>query len=205
MEKIKECNCCKQPLLYALMQITKERKIIISANETENYEYYLEKANNNDENITIDMDTAEDTPYQIVYGALLYHGDNMDDVIEDAAKLKKYALLNLEKQENENRDELAASAYSDIRFLPQMRNREESIPFAALMQTTQTEQEHISVTLFPCLDMSVFESMVNRSFLLACRKFVKIPGLTEANWDKYIDTEIWKEAYLVAERYTGPA
>ena len=71
------------------------------------------------------------------------------------------------------------------------------------MQTLCKEEDFTSTTMFPCCNRNVWENMVNRTFLLACKKFVKIEGLTLDNWKNYIDMDVLEEAYQNADLYTG--
>lgn len=203
MKNMHNENCCykdEEAVLYALMEIKKNQMILISANEIDNFDYYLQSAKNGDKDITIDFETCDNEPYQLVYGALMFHDIDKDKLKDYIEASKGRAMIALD---GKNKNELAVSAYADICLFEDNCKHAESIPFVALMQTLCEEEEDISITMFPCCDRNVWENMVNRSFLLACRKFVKIEGLTQENWKEYIDMNILKEAYHLADLYTG--
>lgn len=209
-------NCCEQEvfeshnhncrhgdedkLLYALMQITDTHKRLISAHELCFFDDYLESAKKEDADINIDLESCDSEPYQLVYGALMYHDVEYDTVVENIVKNKDRALINVDR---EPYGQLVASAYSDIQLYKDEAVTENFIPFVALMQTKCEEEEHISTTLFPYCAGLVWENLVNREFLFACRKFVKIDNLTTDNWKEHIDMNILREAYSVADLYTG--
>ena len=193
------CPFENENLAYALLEINDTTMILVSAEEMTNYNKYLKSARNNDADINIDFDTCDNEPYQIVYGSILYHERKGEEIIEYVNELKELALINVDGEFGN----LIASAYDDIRLFTDESIRNESIPFAALIKTKCEENPYSPVTLFPCCDRTVFENIINRSFLLACRKFVKIEGLTIENWTEFIDMDTLKEAYRTAEIYTG--
>lgn len=195
-------DCCykDKTVLYALFEIVDNKRILISANELSRFDYYLEAAKNNDTNINIDRETCDNESYQIVYGALMFHDKNKDKLLKYINDLKGYAMIDLD---GEDPTQIIASAYADICLFEDKSKHPESIPFVALMQTMCSEQETISTTIFPYCDTNVWENMVNRPFLLACRKFVKIDGLTTDNWKNHIDMAILDKAYQDADLYTG--
>ena len=195
-------NCCYKntdAILYALMQVTDDEMILISANEISKFDDYLQAAKENDKDINIDFETCDNEPYQLVYGALMFHDIEKDKLKEYIDNLKGYAMIDLDGEEF---NKLTASVYADICLFEDKSKHTESIPFVALMQTICEEDEFISTTMFPCCNRSVWENMVNRTFLLACRRFIKIDGLTVDNWKNYIDMKTLDEAYHLADLYT---
>lgn len=199
-------ECCHfkdaEALLYARMQVSEnpEKFILVSAYEISEFDKYLNAARENDKDVTIDLDTADNLPYQLVYGDLMIAKGNTDEVINFVEQMKNHALINLEVEEF---GKLTASVYDDICIYKGKGFYEQSMPFVALMKTTCEQQEDISITMFPCCDRPVFINMVERNFLLACRKFVKIDNLTIENWKSHIDEDMLKEAYETAGIYTG--
>ena len=187
-------------MLYALMEVVEDRFILISAQEVTVFNDYLQAAKENDKDIFIDFETCDKEPYQLVYGALMYHGTPKEEVIEYVNGNKECALINVDGDEF---GKIIASSYSDISMYEDRCKHGESIPFVALMQTKCVEEEYVSVTMFPCCDRNVWENLVNRTFLLACRRFVKVDGLSLENWKNYIDEDILNEAYRLAGIYTG--
>lgn len=191
-------NCQETNLAYTIVDINDSTSILASAEEMINYNQYLKSAKNNDKNIKIDFDTCDNVPYQIVYGSILYHNDNKDDVIEYVNDLKELALINIDDEFGN----ITASTYDDILLFEEYSNRNESIPFVALIKTECKERPCAPITLFPCCDRTVFENMINRKFLLACRKFVKIDNLSRDNWTKFIDKNNLESVCKTAEILT---
>lgn len=99
------------------------------------------------------------------------------------------------------------SGYNDIQLFPELAYDPDGsyIPFAALMKTKyQLQDMEYSITMFPLnAAMTVFESMMNRPFLLACRESRAVEGITEENWKEYLDMKLLENAYLEADLYTG--
>jgi len=115
-------------LLYAVAKLG-EHDVILSARETEMYDEYLGYAKNGDKELSIDVDSAENEPYSIVYGGLMFADGTFDDIKDTVESLKGNALLDLDR----DKDELAASCYDDIAFFPEHKRADNCIPFAALM------------------------------------------------------------------------
>lgn len=187
-------------LLYAYMDIGVEnREILIAANEWVLFDTYLEKAKNKDEAVNIDYDESDYEPYQIIYGALIYDSKNMtlEEVSDLSMKMKNCAMISLED------DRVSVSGYADIELYPSNALSENFIPFAVLMQTPyRLENMEYSITIFPALhDHYVWESMVNRPFLLACRKSSLMAGISIENWRQYINNKEMLEAYKVSDLY----
>ena len=188
-------------LLYAVAKLG-EHDVILSARETEMYDEYLGYAKNGDKELSIDVDSAENEPYSIVYGGLMFADGTFDDIKDTVESLKGNALLDLDR----DKDELAASCYDDIAFFPEHKRADNCIPFAALMHTTHPfDNEDVSVTMFPCYgNLYVWECMVNRKFLLACRKKVAVgENVTPKNWKDQINKNELIGAYKISGIYTG--
>ena len=66
-------------LLYAVAKLG-EHDVILSARETEMYDEYLGYAKNGDKELSIDVDSAENEPYSIVYGGLMFADGTFDDI-----------------------------------------------------------------------------------------------------------------------------
>ena len=196
----RKCSCQDKAMLYALVQITADARVLLSADEISVFEDYLKAAKEDDKDICVDLDTCDNEPYQLVYGAVMFHGEEKEKVLEYINGIKNYALINVDGREF---GKLTASAYADICLFEDRGKYSESIPFVALMQTLCTEEQDTSTTMFLYCNRSVWENMVNRTFLLACRRFIKIEGLTPENWRSYIDMKTLDEAYYYADLYTG--
>ncbi len=186
-------------MLYCLMQITENKEILIAASEILLFDTYLNLAKQYDKGICIDMDTCDSEAYQIVYGGLMYTDDKeWSEIKKYAENLKGYALIDL----SENPQNIVASVYDDIIFYPDKAKMGRFVPFAALMKTKFRYANESSITLFPCCDRLVWENLVNRPFLLACRKFIQCPeGITVKNWKEYININEMQKAYNVADLY----
>lgn len=193
-------------MTYALVSISNKR-ILISAGEDGLNDIYWEAAINDDKDIEIDCDSCENEAYQLVYGALMFHDIDKNDAMKAAESCKNAAMISIDgRQPSHEFGKLTASVYDDICFYPELADELDhvTIPFVALMKTLCLEKDYASTTLFPCYqNLKVWESMVNRDFLLSCRKFVKVEGLSIDNWKDHIDVESVYVAYRLAPIYTG--
>lgn len=133
----------------------------------------------------------------------MFVNGTFDDIKDAVESLKGKALLDLDR----DKDELAASCYDDIIFFLEHKRADNCIPFAALMHTTHPfDNKDVSVTMFPCYEnLYVWECMVNRKFLLACRKKVTAgESATLTNWKDKINKDELIAAYNISGIYTGP-
>lgn len=189
-------------LLYGILKMG-EHAILVSAREMQVFHEYLEYAKNGDIEISVDMDAAENAPFSIVYGGIMLKNGMLENIRESIDDLKGCALLDLDR----NKDDLAASRYEDIVLFPDYSKAGSFIPFAALMQTTHPfDSDDTSVTMFPLYQGNlVWECMVNKPFLLACRNKMTVKdGTTVDNWKSQINMDKLLTAYSVADLYTGP-
>lgn len=181
---------------YAYLKI-EEKFILILAYEFELFDSYLEKAIEDDKNIKINYEQSDNEPYQIVYGAMMFDEihHTYSDIVALAKRMEGYAFLDLELEK------VNVSGYQEILFFPEEALAEEFIPFVALMQTPHHLQRmKYSITMFPALENHlIWESMVNRPFLLACRESIMMEGLSEDNWTKYIEKNKLMQAYKIAD------
>lgn len=192
-------------LLYACMEISEKKFITVSASEIGVYDEYLEASLKNDVEVIINLDEPDKEPFQIVYGGIFInklYENKKKFALEFVDKYKNYALGELDSDKKVN-----ISVYNDIQLFPELAYAPEGdyIPFAALMKTKhELKDMKYSVTMFPLnATMTVFESMLNRPFLLACRESRRIDGLMEENWKDNLDLELLKKAYVKADLYTG--
>lgn len=189
-------------MLYCILKLD-DHELLLSAREVQVFDQYLAFAHDNDKDVTIDMDAADQIPYCLVYGGIMFYEKKYEEIAELIERLKGYALLDLDREIGK----LAVSGYEDIVLYPELAKMDSFIPFAALMQTTHPfDNPDISVTLFPLMgDGCVWEHMANKPFLLACRRKVELDvNVTVENWKYYIDIDQLEEAYDVADLYTGP-
>lgn len=185
-------------LLYAYLEIHNQW-CLLSANEVSVFDEYLEYAHNDDKNINIDFDCNDKSPYQLVYGGVMYREDI------DSGEVESYlesnigcALIDLD---GESDCDLIASQYEAIK-LYKNHAKGNWMPFVALMRTHHTLNDaEYSITMFPYTGNYVWECMVNKVLLLACRKTVAIDGLNPLNWEQYIDEELLMRTFSVADLY----
>ena len=108
------------------------------------------------------------------------------------------ALIDLD---GESDCDLIASQYEAIK-LYKNHAKGNWMPFVALMRTHHTLNDaEYSITMFPYTGNYVWECMVNKVLLLACRKTVAIDGLNPLNWEQYIDEELLMRTFSVADLY----
>ena len=199
-------NKCKykdsDKLLYCCMVIEKDTKILISAYEYSLFETYLNLAHEKDKDIFVDMDTTDNYPFIIMYGGVMFCDTKFDKLQEDFNKLKNCALIRLTEEKPYN---IIASSYEDIVFFPDEAESEGFIPFAALMRTDcKLHNSDYSETMFPYTGRLVWEDLVNRNFLFACRESIDLPeSVTTKNWKDYIDHDLLLEKYRVADLCTS--
>ena len=190
------------PVVYGFVMMktpTEIRQVIISVKESNVFEDYLNSANNNDADIHIAKESIKEQ-YQLVYGSIIYNADEeLDKEYIESGVDKSLITLDVPKY-----GELDKSYYAGIKMYDNQITIGEyakAVPFVALMQTT-CKQDINPITMFHVLkDAKVWESMVNRRFLFACKKFVKIDGLTKENWKEHIDKNILIEAYALSTMY----
>lgn len=185
-------------LMYARMQLNEKVFCLISAKELTVFdEYFAAATEKQDKTLIIDYDQSDNEPYQIVYGGMLYNDwCSYESAVETAEDIKGYALFDIEDEKKVN-----VSGYTDIVFFPEKAVSKFYIPFAALVQTTHRfENLQASITFFPAFaNHFVWESMINRPFLLAARKGVLVEELDISNWKEYLDEEVLVDAYNQAD------
>lgn len=94
------------------------------------------------------------------------------------------------------------SGYDDIVVLEQGK-ADGNYPFVALMKSKDTFNPDYSTTMFPALsEYCVWEAMVNRRFLLACRYAERIDNLDLDNWRSYISEKKMLSINQIADLYT---
>lgn len=187
-------------LLYAYLNLFDDKYSLISANELDLFDKYLDYAKNDDKSIVIDMEANEDVPYKLVYGGIMIKDEiSFDSIKEYIEKNKGCALIDLDSESNGH---LIASVYDDIKIYID-EDSEKFVPFVALMKTHHVlHDEEISITMFPYCGGLVWEDMINKPCLLACRETVQIADLTENNWKTFIDETLLHDIFKVADLYT---
>lgn len=186
-------------MLYAYLNLFDDRYFLVSANEIGLFEKYLEYAKNDDKAVMIDMESNDNVSYQLVYGGMMFRDElNINNMTEYLEKNKGCALIDLD---SETDGHLIASSYDDIKLYPHKATKN-FVPFVALMKTHHVlHDEEISITMFPHCGGLVWEEMINKPLLLACRETVKYEDLDTENWQNYISEEILMKAFSVADLY----
>lgn len=188
-------------LLYALMEYSfmgLKSKILLATKEISLFDTYFQYGLNDDNNLAVNYDEPDSQPYQIVYGSIMSNLPYKDkELVNLVYKMKGYPLLELIDE-----NEVRVSVYDDILMLEHGK-AEGNYPFVALMKTKDTFSMYYSNTMFPKQFPSVFESLVNRPYLLACRYAIRPKGLTKENWKSYITEETMKSINEIADLYTG--
>lgn len=183
-------------LLYAYVNLIENKMFLISANEMAVFDNYLEFAKNNDKDIYIDCKSNDNAPYQLVYGGMMYHEKlDFETIQQCIMENKGNAMIDLDGEMGK----VIASTYDDIRLYP---DKEENnfVPFVALMKTHhKLHDEETSVSMFPYTGGIVWEDMVNKKFLFACRESVSIDNLSLDNWETFINEELLMNAFAVAD------
>lgn len=182
------CECENNAMQYAYMEIEPGDLRLISARECGRFDELLRIAKEEDKEIFVDMDTSDDYPFQLCYGAIGLGVKNSgwtEDLIGYIENIKDCALICVEEETNE----LIASSYADIVVEPN-ENSDNFIPFVALMRTPYSQHDaDTSVTMFPYSGHLVFEDMINRPFALACREIVPTDATLD-NWKEKIDLSL---------------
>lgn len=146
----------------------------------------------------IDFGRNEKSPYQLVYGGVMFHGNIDSGEIESYFESNKgCALLDPDSASNGN---LIAS-YCDAIKLYKNHDKGNRMPFVALMRTRHVLNDaEYAVAMFPFTGKEGWECMFNKILLLACRT-VAIDGLDLLNWEQYIDKELLMRIFSVADLF----
>ena len=190
-------------LLYAALEFTNGRTSLISANESALYDRYLDYALNKDKDVSIDLESHEKQPYQLVYGGLMFSREEIN-IIEIQSSLeqnKETAFIDLDSEKDGH---VTASLYYDIKLFPDNEAATDGfVPFVALMKTHHVlHDKESSITMFPYGARLVWEDMINRPFLLACRETASFDDLSRDNWKDHIDEDLLMRVFKVADLYT---
>lgn len=191
-------------LLYAYLNLLDDRFFLVSANEISLFDKYLAYAKKDDKEITVDMESNDEKEYQLVYGGIMIRQEeDINKIIQCLQNNKGTALIDLDSEADGH---LIASSYDDIEvYLNKTSNERETgnyVPFVALMKTHHVlHDEEISITMFPYCGGLVWEDMINKPFLLACRETVSYDNLNKDNWKEFIDENLLMNIFSVADLY----
>lgn len=186
---------------YAFMQLKDDFFALIDAEEYTFFDELLERGKSKETDIAIDEDSIDNTAYKLVYGGVLINTHLMDveTAIKTIDKMLNYAFLYIEKEK------ATVCTYCAIEMFPTISKAENWIPFVALMKLpVSLQNQSCSITLTPAIsekehEKCLWEYMVNRPFLLACRYEAVIEELTEENYKDYVDLDYMIEAYNKAD------
>lgn len=190
--------------LYAYMNLSDDRFFLVSANEISLFDKYLSYAKAGDKGITVNLESNNRKEYQLVYGGIMVHKEeDVNKVIQYLQINKGTALIDLDSEAD---GYLIASFYDDIEvYLHKTSSEGERgnyVPFVALMRTHYVlHDEEISITMFPYCGGLVWEEMINKPFLLACRETVSYDNLNKDNWKGFIDENLLMNIFSVADLY----
>lgn len=172
---------------YARHQLNKNHSCLISADEVAYFDKYLEAARNEDKGIIIDLEKADKKTPIIIAGALLSNSVPLNDAVELAKKHIGCAMITIEDTTGKRFGKLTASAFLDIHFTPEFSN-DNRIPFWGLFKTHETIRPNSALTLFPATGGLVWEDLVNRPYLLACRRIILTESKpTVENWKDMVN------------------
>lgn len=189
---IGNCPYCGTAMKYAYMELTDDFTALIDAEEMCFFDALLEKAKENID-IEIDETSEENASYKLVYGGMLVNEKITN--VEEAAKLAKemagFAFAHIAE------DVATICNYKEIVFFSNTKLDEMGIPFAAIMKLPfELNDKNCSITLTPLLEGhdNMWEHMVNRPFLLACRLEEDIKG-KKKNLKTLVNTVKLQEAF----------
>lgn len=200
---------------YAHMQLGENSYAIIDAAEVSFMDELLERGANPDkDDIPLDEDSLYDVPFKIVYGGILYNHRMVDEerTIQLVNDMVNYSFVHIEA------DQATECRYMAIKLYPVLKTSSNFIPFAAVMKLPFSLNDNpCSITLTPLIsprakeneqekEWCMWEYMVNRPFILACRKEVAISGLADdfSNLESFIDVAGMMDAYRVADLVDVP-
>lgn len=201
----------KWGIAYALMQINKDIKIMISANEMQAFDDIIENAKYK-EKINITDEVIDETP-KIVYGAFILNTEIFDysfgiknekdrksileKYIHNLPELKMISIDGIEDWKNIDKVAIVKS----FKFINTDNDSYWQLPFAALIYTDLAIPKNRSLTLFTQFgDLDLGTNIINRHFLLACRDMDVLENLPEDyNWENYIDENKFNNAYKIAD------
>ena len=204
-------QCCYKDndnLAYADMDINGVR-VTISAYEVGFYDELLNCAKNGDKDINIDFETGDHFPYSIIYGGLFVSKQagkacsNTDELIqklnEDFRRNRECALAVIDDNFKSMVVSVFHAAYIDTR--KSHWKMDLFVPFAALIQTDKLVNDSPCPTTYFLLPKGLlWESMMNRSWLLAARALQPLKQEQVSSWQQFIDTSKLYKAYESADK-----
>ncbi|NUH84797.1 hypothetical protein HUN92_13815 [Bacillus firmus] len=178
---------CEERMQYALMEIAKDRMILIDALEYELMEELRESGDIQEANLKLDKEKQkydEDYPLKVVSGVIKVNPDakgNIKQHITENCKNKMYTTYLEDRRFHE-------LGLVDIVFHSE--DVEDDISFSALICSdinVESENERAITAFVAYADLSSFENILNRDFVLSIEKQSEnTSNITEQNWKEYI-------------------
>lgn len=190
------CPFCDAAMKYAYMQLTEEYFALMDAEEMCFFDKLLEKAKS-EEAIEIDETSEEQVLYKLVYGGLLVNKKIMEkeEVLKIVKEMAGFPFAHIQE------DHATICQYKEIMFYENHGANCMGIPFAAIMKLSEgLNDRNRSVTLTPLFEdhNNMWEQMVNRPFLLACRLEENITGRENEKLETLVHKEKLHEAFARA-------
>ncbi len=178
---------CEERMQYALMEIAKDRMILIDALEYELMEELHESNNFQEAHLKLDkvkQKYDEDYPLKIVSGVIKVNPDSKGNIrkhISENCKNKMYTTYLEDRRFHE-------FGLVDIVFHDEA--VEDDVSFSALICSdinVDSENERAITAFVSYADLSSFENILNRDFVLSIEKQSEdASNINEQNWKEYI-------------------
>jgi len=195
-EHLEKCPGCGAALKYAYMKLTEDFTALIDAEEMCFFDALLEKAKENID-IEIDETSEENASYKLVYGGMLVNETTtpIEEAVVIAHDMVGFTFAHITE------DMAITCKYKEIMFFTNNKPNQMGIPFVAIMKLPEElNDRNRSVTLTPMFSNheNMWEHMVNRPFLLACRLEEDITGRENECLESLINTDTLNEAFARA-------
>lgn len=181
------CSHCEQEMQYALMEIMKDRRIIVDALEYGLIDQVLESGNIQNELDQLDNNKIkynEAAPLKIVHGVIRknpHFSENLTDYIT-----KNY----INKQFTTYLESQTFHDFGLIDIVIYESDKDNHTPFSALICADfdiDNTSKRATTAFVSYGDLSIFESLLNREFILSITQQSEfVEDLNETNWKNYI-------------------
>lgn len=190
------CSYCDAAMKYAYMQLTEEAFALMDAEEMCFFDEILEKAKNKAD-IAIDETSKEQVSYKLVYGGLLVNEKTIEkeEAVKIAKEMEGFSFAHIKG------DVATICQYKEIMFFEKYGTNKMGIPFVAIMKLPEgLNERNCSITLTPLFEGhdNMWEHMVNRPFLLACRLEEDFSGRENEKLETLVNKEKLDEAFAKA-------
>jgi len=195
-KRVTNCTYCDAAMKYAYMQLTENFFALMDAEEMCFFDALFEKAKNKTET-EFDETLEENVSYKLVYGGLLVNEKIMtkEEAIKVVKEMTGFSFAQIKE------DTAITCQYKEIMLLENNEVDNMGIPFAAIMKLPEELNErNCSITLTPLFEHhdNMWERIVNRPFLLACRLEEDIIKTETETLSTLIDKEKLNEAFARA-------